>query len=713
MLTLQQSGLPGSDARRARLSLHEARIERSLQALGAKPAAWTRLVADLERSLQAEFELARARARFMDALREAVAQPATSTLEAVGGWFAHLRDDLEACEATLEVAEGVPTAPPPRALHWSEPSFVRALDALEERLVPLRSPAALQRLSLELRASIERLPEHLELAENLDEHGRRVTPDAVRFKTVEPRRLAASRLVERLLPDLETATIELAGRLSSYLTAVREVEAVVQHGVEQGDRAVLERARGVVNRVRSELETSRQTAVDLEAMAARAFEAAARLLTRSAPEGGVLESRHWLRRLVRASEAPRRRLHRRLEAGQAALGRLVRALGDLTRGAAELERRPSSSPDAASLALVSAAWLARPELPASYARLVSLEPVREPRLFTARKPLLERLIQAETRWLAGGPSSALIVGSHGSGRTSLLNVCQLNLSASRVLRPEALESRRGALLPALALELRCSAQPAALRQALGARKTSVLIDDLEEWFVPNLAGIAELQTVLQLIMETQADVFWIATSAEHGSALWSEVEPLRHAFAHAMALAPLSGAELRQAIEARHLLSGLPLEYRSPLGIRWLRRLGSGSEPSVFFNVLSRASGGNLSRALRVFAGSVDVEPARVVVVTERSLALKVPGLARLAVVEQAALSELLRFGPSDVASLGARLDLEEAEARRLVSFLRASGLVEATASRRGERLGVPARMRPMLSQELQRLGVLAEREAP
>ncbi len=702
---LEHAGLPGVDRGLLRLSRYEGQIQRNLQALDDEAADWKRVVADFEHSLQTEFAIARARATFVDDLERTMAEPAKAVVAELDGWLAALAGDLRACESALEAGD-LAALPSPQT--WARPAFPQALQSFEERSVQLRSPATLQRLSLELRASIDRLPGHLEVALTADD-GHLVQLEQVRFRSLEPRRLATSRLVERMLPELETSIIELTAEWAPHLASIRETEVVVQHGLEQKERAVLSRAREIVSRVRSELPPAEQVAKRLVEVASQGFEGTAKALTRSAVDGVAAAPRH-VGLLLQALEGPVRSVRRRGRAGVELLWQGGEWLSRWAGKAALLDEAMPAAADAASLSVLTGAWFDKPELPPSYARLLSLEAVREPRLHTARKALLEQLIAAEKRWLAGGPSSALLVGAHGSGRTSLLNVCQLELSASRVLRPEGLERRRGGLLAALALELRCSADPARLRTALRQRKTTILIDDLEEWLSPTLVGLEQLERLLQLITETRSRVFWIAAVASEAHGLLSELEPLQHAFSTRLGLGPLTGSELRRAIEDRHRLSGLPLEYRSPLGIKWLRRLGPGSEASLYFNVLARAAAGNLARALRIFAGSVSVESARAVVLTERALALKVPSLQRLGALELAALSELLRFGPSDAPSLATRLNIGSGEAERLVAFLCAAGLVQTKASHSGGRLSVPPRLRPIVAHECERIGVLSAR---
>src|SRR5690606_2639230 len=204
---------------------------------------------------------------------------------------------------------------------------------------------------------------------------------------------------------------------------------------------------------------------------------------------------------------------------------------------------------------ITQAWQGPPNLPTGYGNLFDGTPVRETRLFSVHRTELKQLVEAEAAWLRGGPGSALVVGAHGAGRTSLLNICQLELAAPRVLRPELSgRRRRGALFRALASELDTANERTKLREALVRTRTTVLVDDLESWFEADLEGVLQLERFLELVVQTRREVCWIATISVGAYQLFRELLPLEQLFAQQVELAPLSARELRAAVEKRHRL---------------------------------------------------------------------------------------------------------------------------------------------------------------
>ena len=79
------------------------------------------------------------------------------------------------------------------------------------------------------------------------------------------------------------------------------------------------------------------------------------------------------------------------------------------------------------------------DLPRLYQRLFSLDPLQDRRFMSAHKEIIEKLIGHYGDIEMGG-RRILITGESGMGKTSLLNVCQMDFINANILRID-LDSR--------------------------------------------------------------------------------------------------------------------------------------------------------------------------------------------------------------------------------------------------------------------------------
>ena len=266
-------------------------------------------------------------------------------------------------------------------------------------------------------------------------------------------------------------------------------------------------------------------------------------------------------------------------------------------------------------------------LPVVYRRLFSLEPLVDARLLAGREDTLAAVEAAWARRATGEARSLVVIAPPGVGVTSFLNVVTSRLSEEA---PGGVRQRFTTRVHTEADLTACLARWLELGNAgdLGSLADRVLeappasvpdfaiLEATEHLHMRAPGGGRLFERLLTFMSRTESRVFWIAAMTSTG---WQLVEKRAPAFVHdieRVTLGELSPEALRQAVLARHRLSGLPLRFAEPHDGRALlrrraRRLrGSGKQEGLiesdYFQRLHRVSRGSPRLALFYWLRSAD-----------------------------------------------------------------------------------------------------------
>ncbi|MCB0384434.1 MAG: hypothetical protein KDD43_03505, partial [Bdellovibrionales bacterium] len=236
------------------------------------------------------------------------------------------------------------------------------------------------------------------------------------------------------------------------------------------------------------------------------------------------------------------------------------------------------------------------ELPRLYHRLFSLDPLQDRRFFSAHREALDVILGQSGQQLNLG-RRILVTAEPGMGRTSLLNICQLEFPNARIVRVEQdVYHTTTRILPALGAELGTDASINNLLRELRRQNMVVMIDNLDNWLQPS--GYEGMERFCDLIVRAPENVTWIATIRDPNYTLFQDAFDLRSVFTEVVRLKALDGEALRRVIYDRHKLSGLELEFASSLGLDRLKRIWKTGDEHLFFRTLKSRSHGNLRLAL-------------------------------------------------------------------------------------------------------------------
>lgn len=702
------AGGPCLPAGTIRFSRVDAEVRAGLHRLSSDPAAWRERLAGSQHALLLAVELRGLHSAAELALERHLISPASEALGGVRQVILGVRTGLQQVHDTCAEQASPDLA---TLAGWAEAcnaSFAqKSHRTIETRLHAFRAGASIHRVAVELRSAVAALPERRDMVPPTTLVSKASAPDEIALVAMDIRTEATEHLIHGLLSDVDDRLDSTSRLLANTAPRLREAVDIALFAVESrlevlesttedtaGMVAAFDRALARVDRLEAEIgETASKLRIETSAMLESAFArldadiADAAALQR--PGDAVGHAIGSVRRQLAEWAAPG------LTWWRSETDRTVRwwrSVRDSRLGTELRARTHHGRLDAAGLREHTDRWLLAQGVPDAYARLFSLQPVREHRLFTAYRSELELVRRAERAWIEGGSGgSALIVGAHGAGRSSLLNMAELELTVPRVLRPEPVGSwRETGLDAALANELGCRAQRRSVLKALRKVRTAVLIDDLERWCTPDEAGLRALISFLDLMQRSRDSVFWLVTVTTPALRLVEEAVAVRPSFGHVLELAPLSHAELQTALLTRHALSGRNLLIAKPLPVRLMARLMRIDDGSLPFRLLARLSDGNLARAMVIWLRALEIEGEETVTPqSARMLTLGLPPFRELDPVQLAILLAVLRWGGGSPKQLADTLGVPLHVASQHAGFLRAAGMLESTEARRDE-LRVP-----------------------
>ncbi len=466
---------------------------------------------------------------------------------------------------------------------------------------------------------------------------------------------AIAELSEAADPAEVEPTVMVVNGLSRAARKVEDARGILRDALAAAEaRANLEVAEGTEHLVQ------RATA---DRLTARYLDARSHVVAEAARD-----QKKWRRRLARVAgraTAAWRILRTRLWPVKRALG-----IGADLRSQAELRDR--------SLAF---AEEVPARLPVVYRRLFAFEPLSDPRLLAGREDAVDAVESSWARWQSERTRSLMVVAPPGSGITSFLNIVadRLRAEAPRVqsrpppvvrqtlrerMRTEAdLANRLGGWLgmgdtqglgvtpetgdppdPGDAPNLCDVADPgdaadlgnAPDLEALASRilrappdslPRVVILEGAEHLHLRVPDGARLLERMLAFASRTQPRIFWVLSMTSSSWQLAKKRSPASFGDLESIELDSLTATELKQAVLARHRLSGLPLQYVEPRTGRHIllgRARGTGSRKhqqqieADYFQKLHRTSLGSIRLALfhwlrsadfRTVEGSLLVQP--------------------------------------------------------------------------------------------------------
>jgi hypothetical protein len=334
----------------------------------------------------------------------------------------------------------------------------------------------------------------------------------------------------------------------------------------------------------------------------------------------------------------------------------------------------------------------RQDMPYVYGKLFALTATENDAFVLGRDRELSLL---RTRADGRGHGAAIVIGDRGMGRSSLVRVALAQSGRERqVIWLDTERPLRGAAevisWAASAVGLTDTTTTLETVAAeLKQRGAIVVLDDLESLIPRSLEGLEALETLMTLIVSTDRHNFWMVTCERQIWRLLTAVTPMADAFDVTVKLDGLDPSKLREAIERRHRLSGLELNYARPRGTdlaAWLTHLWGASPAERTFKRLTEASEGNPRSAMHLWQLSLTHQS-----VEERAVEVSIASSLRLDELQTLpshlvpAIGLMFRQSAIDRPALEVALGWSAAQVGAAVHALEVAGLLHCHSRADGE----------------------------
>lgn len=674
---LEDAGGPRMAAKALRFSEVEPAIRTELGQLDEKREEQFALrTAALWGSVVAQHKIAELQASMAEVLEVHVFAPANEVASRAQTAVSRLIDQVSDLARSTEPG-GVSPQPALSALADARQTLAEALGR------GLRVSVVMRELGTAMRAALEKLPTDLRCYQQPAPNERYGGV----IRRIDLREAAETHLVKRLVPLFDQSMQSLS---NTFVHLPRDVHAVLQPLVEQlqpssdgpkswsavhQTRVATTKLNGLVQALQEQVarETNQQRS---------AFLAAITSLERELSTTQALSetTTHRLRQLVSSLSGIFRPLLERQHSGAYA------TVSDARRIATALQQARGAT------------------VPATARSWFSQEPVRDGRIFSDQSNTIYRILEEESRWRNGERAAVLVRAETGSGKTSLLNMCELELRGPQVIHLNAEGSEQARLLTdALALLLGCAATERSIIRALERQKPTLLVDNLPVWLARSVDPLHELNRLLLLIARARG-AFWLVSLDPSTQGRYSPFVNVEAAFTTVVDIPQATLEDLQVMVASRSARAKRELSYKHTSVGRLLGRLGLRGDKWLYYLLLRRHSRGNPGRALALVLRSaqggndtLELDPAAL-----RAVEHSLP--SELTTSQLAALLCLVEFGACTLPNMARLVGTDEEHMELELTFLQSAGVVRRNNT--GAFALEDAARWPVID-ELERLGAL------
>ena len=268
------------------------------------------------------------------------------------------------------------------------------------------------------------------------------------------------------------------------------------------------------------------------------------------------------------------------------------------------------------------------KLPFIYRLLFRLEPLEDFNFYVKRNKGLNQLREAYSAWENGQYSTVLLIGSKGSGLTTLFNYfiqdhkedIQINRLSPHKNISSSVELME--LLKKVFNQTKFETVEDVGQYLVECGiKRIVLVDELQRFFLRKIQGFEILNELQKLIRVTRGSVFWVVNMSEMSSHYLRKTTRIHEFFSRSIAFAPPAENDIRELIMKRHEVSGFKLRFSdaSVSNPKKFKKMSLVEKheylKNAFFSKLTKYSEGSFSLALLLWSLSAQLRDKQTIYV--------------------------------------------------------------------------------------------------
>ena len=313
------------------------------------------------------------------------------------------------------------------------------------------------------------------------------------------------------------------------------------------------------------------------------------------------------------------------------------------------------------------------KLPRVYFRLFSLDPIQDRRFFIAHK---ERWRHFEPFSREDGFTESqklLIIGDRGIGKSSLINVAQMEIQNARLIRIEG-ESQGGPLAE-LARALGTKNNNAAILSSLRKNGATIIMDNVDHML--NKHRLDQFERLFEIIKQSPHKAHWILSITSFNLDPLDRAFKIRSLFNKLIDLNEINLETAKEIILGRHRLSGLDIHYPKTLVSDFAMKIGFSSEDEMFFRVLFERSHGHLRHLIYLWILSLDDSDGKSISLSlSRSVERGLPMIHEFSVLQKYVLHELYSMHVMSVQQMAENLGVSYSIIDNETQYLEHCGLI-------------------------------------
>jgi len=260
------------------------------------------------------------------------------------------------------------------------------------------------------------------------------------------------------------------------------------------------------------------------------------------------------------------------------------------------------------------------QLPYIYQKLFLFTPLNTGRFYSARSKEMNLLEQEFNNWTKLNTGMIALVGELGSGKTSILNMAKREIfDVTSILHIDFNTTLNDVQQLSQQLSAKFDYKQTdsleELKQYIlgNENQTICIIENLNFLFPKSVSGLELLEKLLDLMIQTQSNIFWIVTCSLYSWQYLVKTVKIEKYFRQIITLGAFSNGDIKSVILNRHRLSGYDLFFESDNDIvqsKNYKKMPSENHrqqylKSHYFHKLNDISSGNVTVAMLYWLRSI------------------------------------------------------------------------------------------------------------